>query len=85
MGSSSNYSDSCIRAAYKDRWKHDLLRVKGGNHDYCITSEGEIDVQALRQFQSSYRPPDKDFKPVQGGLKQGMAHARRALSKGEQA
>ncbi|HFX2689492.1 hypothetical protein QK435_00945 [Pseudomonas aeruginosa] len=83
MGSSSNYSDSCIRAAYKNSWKRDLLRVKGGNHDYCIT--GEIDVQALRQFQSSHRSPAKDFKPVQDGFNRDMAHVRKALPKGEQA
>lgn len=58
MSSSPNYSDSRIRAPYKDRWKRDLLRVKGGNHDYCIT--GEIDVLTLRQFQSSHRSPAKD-------------------------
>ena len=51
--------DSRIRAPYKDRWKRNLLRVKGGNHDYCIT--GEIDVQALRRFQSNHRSPDKPF------------------------
>ena len=77
------YGDSRIRAPYKDRWKRDLLRVKGGNHDYCIT--GEIDVLALRQFQSSHRSPAKDFKPVPDGFNQDMAHARKALPKGEQA
>ena len=85
MGSSSSsiYSDSCIRAAYRDCWKHDLLRAKGCNHDYCIT--GEINLLALRQLQSSHRSPAKDFKPVPDGFKQGMAHARKALPKGKQA
>lgn len=77
------YGDSRIRAPYKDRWKRDLLRVKGGNHDYCIT--GEIDVLALRQFQSSHRSPANNFKPVPDGFNQDMAHARAALPKGEQA
>jgi len=77
------YGDSRIRAPYKDRWKRDLLRVKGGNHDYCIT--GEIDVQALRQFQTSHRSPTKDFKPVPDGFNQDMARTRKALPKGEQA
>lgn len=75
------YGDSRIRAPYKDRWKRDLLRVKGGNHDYCIT--GEIEVLALRQFQSRHRSPAKDFKPVPDGFNQDMAHARKALPKGE--
>lgn len=77
------FGDSRIRAPYKDRWKRDLLRVKGGNHDYCIT--GEIDVLALRQFQSSHRSPAKDFKPVPDGFAEDMAFDRKALPKGEQA
>lgn len=76
------YGDSRIRAPYKDRWKRDLLRVKGGNHDYCIT--GEIDVLALRQFQSSHRSPAKGFKPVPDGFADDMAFDRTALPKGEQ-
>lgn len=83
MSSSPNYSDSRIRAPYKDRWKRDLLRVKGGNHDYCIT--GEIDVLTLRQFQSSHRSLAKVFKPVPDGFNQNMAHERKALPRGEQA
>jgi hypothetical protein len=73
------FGDSRIRAPYKDRWKRDLLRVKGGNHDYCIT--GEIDVLALRQFQSSHRSAAKDFKPVPDGFNQDMAAKRRVLPK----
>lgn len=76
------YGDSRIRAPYKERWKRDVLRVKGGNHDYCIT--GEIDVLALRQFQSSYRSPAKDFKPVPDGFNQDMASKRKIIPKGGQ-
>ncbi|MHC8411660.1 reverse transcriptase domain-containing protein [Pseudomonas sp. Hz4] len=76
------YGDSRIRAPYKERWKRDILRVKGGNHDYCIT--GEIDVQALRQFQSSYRSPSKDFKPVPDGFNEDMAPKRKIIPKGGQ-
>ncbi|MDH0734349.1 hypothetical protein [Achromobacter spanius] len=42
--------------------ERDVLRTKGGVTDYCVI--GEIDVQALRQFQSSHRLPSKPFKPV---------------------
>lgn len=77
------YGDSRIRAPYKARWKRDLLRVKGGNHDYCIT--GEIDVLALRQFQSNHRSPDTPFKPVPDGFNQDMAHGRKVLPRGKQA
>lgn len=61
------YGDSRIRAPFKDSWKRDVLRVKGGVTDYCVI--GEIDVQALRQFQSSHRSPGKPFKPVPDGFK----------------
>lgn len=72
------YGDSRIRAPYKDSWKRDVLRVKGGIHDYCVT--GEIDIQALRQFQSSHRSPSGPFKPVPDGF--APAHARKTLPKG---
>ena len=45
------------RAPAKDSWARDVLRVKGGVTDYCVI--GEIDVQALRKFQSSHRSPAK--------------------------
>lgn len=61
-----NYGDSRIRAPYKDSWRRDILRVKGGIHDYCVT--GRIDIKSLRQFQSSYRSPDGPFKPVPDGF-----------------
>lgn len=73
------FGDSRIRAPYKERWKRDILRVKGGNHDYCIT--GEIDVLALRQFQSSYRSPNSEFKPVPDGFNEEMSFERRVQPK----
>jgi hypothetical protein len=76
-----HYGDSRIRAPYKDRWKRDLLRVKGGNHDYCIT--GEINVLSLRQFQSSHRSSDKPFKPVPDGFADAMDHSRKVLPEGK--
>ncbi|VEE64279.1 Reverse transcriptase (RNA-dependent DNA polymerase) [Shewanella putrefaciens] len=60
------YGDSRIRAPYKDSWLRDVLRVKGGINDYCVI--GDIDIQALRQFQSSHRSPSKPFKPVPDGF-----------------
>lgn len=75
------YGDSRIRAPYKDNWKRDVLRVKGGVTDYCVI--GEIDVQALRQFQSSYRSPGKPFKPVPDGFNDAMDHQRKVLPTGD--
>lgn len=69
------YGDSRIRAPYKDGWKRDVLRVKGGLADYCVI--GEIDVQALRSFQSSYRSSNKPFKPTPDGF--SLQYARRIL------
>lgn len=71
------YGDSRIRAPFKDSWKRDVLRVKGGVTDYCVI--GEIDVQSLRQFQSSHRSPDKLFKPVPDGFNDAMDHNRKVL------
>lgn len=73
------YGDSRIRAPAKDSWDRDVLRVKGGVTDYCVI--GEIDVQALRQFQSSHRSPAKPFKPVPDGFE--IDFGRKALPAGE--
>ncbi|MBL1259968.1 MAG: hypothetical protein COB33_005490 [Thiotrichaceae bacterium] len=73
------YGDSRIRAPYKDNWKRDLLRVKGGIYDYCVT--GRIDIAALRKFQSSHQSPNKPFKPVPDGFV--MSHDRKMLPEGE--
>lgn len=72
------YGDSRIRAPSKDSWQRDVLRVKGGIDDYCVS--GEIDIHALREFQSSYRSPLKSFKPVPDGFK--IAMERKILPKG---
>lgn len=73
------YGDSRIRAPFKESWQRDLLRVKGGITDYCVI--GEIDVQSLRQFQSSYRSPSKPFKPVPDGFE--VDFGRKVLPAGE--
>lgn len=54
---------------------------ESGNHDHCITDE--IDVLALRQFQSCNRSPSEGFKPVPGGFTAGMPKDRKVLPKGE--
>jgi hypothetical protein len=73
------YGDSRIRAPFKESWQRDLLRVKGGITDYCVI--GEIDVQSLRQFQSSYRSPVNPFKPVPDGFE--IDFVRKVLPAGE--
>jgi hypothetical protein len=71
------YGDSRIRAPYKDSWKRDVLKVKGGITDYCVI--GEIDIQSLRRFQSSHRSPAGPFKPVPDGFK--ISKTRKVLPK----
>ncbi len=73
------YGDSRIRAPFKESWQRDLLRVKGGVTDYCVV--GEIDVQELRQFQSSHRSPARPFKPVPDGFE--IEFGRKVLPAGE--
>ncbi|WP_442596642.1 hypothetical protein ACSBPU_06780 [Parapusillimonas sp. JC17] len=55
-----------IQATTKDRLARDVLRIKGGVTDYGVV--GEIDVQALRKFQSSHRSPAKLFTTVSDGF-----------------
>lgn len=74
------YGDSRIRAPYKESWRRDLVRIKGGKNDYFVI--GEIDVLALRQFQSNFRSPDGPFKPVPDGFLKTMAHERKVLPSG---
>lgn len=69
------HGDSRIRAPYKDSWSRDVLRVKGGIHDYAVT--GRIDVVSLRAFQSSNRSAPGPFKPVPDGFE--IADARKVL------
>lgn len=68
-----------IRTPLKESWQHDLLRLKGGITDYCMIAK--IDVQALRQFQSSHRSPAKPFKPVPDGFE--ISFGRKVLPEGE--
>ncbi|WP_460112252.1 hypothetical protein [Pseudomonas sp. H3_D04] len=73
------YGDSRIRASAKDSWERDVLRVKGGVTDYCVI--GEIDAQALRQFQTSHRSPAMPFKPVPDGFE--IDFGRKVLPAGD--
>jgi hypothetical protein len=43
------------------------VRIKGGKNDYFVV--GKIDIQVLRQFQSSHHSPSEPFKPVPDGYK----------------
>lgn len=76
-----DFGDTRIRGPAKDSWSRDLVRVKGGICDYFVV--GELDVQALRRFQSYARSPsgtssgNVKFKPVPNGFR--MDEDRREL------
>jgi hypothetical protein len=60
------YGDSRIRAPAKEQYDRDVVRLKGGVSDYFVVAE--LDVPALRQFQSPARSADRPFKPVPSGF-----------------
>jgi predicted alpha/beta hydrolase family esterase len=74
-----HYGDSRIRVPHKDSWERDIIRVKGGLEDYFVV--GEIDIAALRSFQSCHRSPSKPYKPVPDGFE--MSHLRSTLPTAE--
>ena len=75
----TQYRGGRISVPLKESGQHDLLRVKGGITEQCLI--GEIDVQVLRQFQSSYRSPAKPFNPVPDGFE--INFGRKVLPAGE--
>ncbi|WP_316753897.1 RNA-directed DNA polymerase [Pedobacter gandavensis] len=61
------YGDTRIRAPFKDNYKRDVARIRGGNIDYFVVSA--IQVKLLREFQMNNISPDQNFKPVPTGFK----------------
>ncbi len=63
------YGDSRIRAPYREDYKRDSVRLKGGISDYFVI--GEIDFKSLRKFQRRNRMTEDKaiFKPVPIGFK----------------
>lgn len=73
--------DSRIRAPGKNDWERDIVRLRGGDRDYIVA--GEIDIERLRRFQAmEFDPtqpvpcchPADPFKPTPDGFK--LAPAR---------
>lgn len=60
------YGDSRVRAPFKDHWRRDLVRVKGGLTDYFVVTE--LNINELREYQSHAEPPDGPFKPTPEGF-----------------
>jgi predicted amidohydrolase len=63
------HGDSRIRVPAKRDWERDVVRLQGGLNDYQVV--GEINIKALRDFQSDARSSlddDAPFKPVPTGF-----------------
>ena len=64
------YGDSRVRAPSKQSFKRDMARLRGGENDFCVTVE--LDIEKLRRFQSRKKrwPQESDpFKPVPEGFR----------------
>lgn len=60
------FGDCRIRGPFKDHWRRDIARIKGGAEDYYVI--GEIDFHELRRCQSTFRTPSSPFKPTPDGF-----------------
>lgn len=60
------FGDSRIRGPFSKRFRRDVVRLQGGEHDYTVVAS--IDYGLLRQHQSSYRSVSREFKPVPDGF-----------------
>jgi len=72
------YGDTRIRAPYKESFKRDLARVKGGELDYFVVST--LSVDQLRHFHRNHLSPNEPFKPMPTGFK--MSSKRRSSNIG---
>ena len=65
------FGDSRLRAPMKEQWDRDVVRLKGGSHDYFVV--GAVDHNKLRAFQASggsvSGDSSKTFKPLPDGFK----------------
>jgi len=60
------HGDTRIRSPRKEEWDRDVLRIRGGCHDYVVV--GEIDYWSLREHHTLHRKPKGDFKPLPDGF-----------------
>jgi len=63
------YGDSRVRSPAKPSHKRDIIRLRGGDHDYYVI--GSLDIHALRDYQRASIPDQGDkaeFKPTPPGF-----------------
>lgn len=64
------YGDSRVRSPSKENFLRDIARLRGGENDYCVVVE--LEIEQLRAFQSRSKRWTKEgdlFKPVPEGFK----------------
>ena len=64
------FGDSRVRTPAKAHYGRDLCRLRGGENEYVVVVE--LDVERLRAFQSRSKPwpaPGDPFKPVPEGFR----------------
>ncbi|MDV8002806.1 hypothetical protein [Rhodococcus sp. IEGM 1408] len=74
------YGDSRIRAPRSKEWERDVVRLRGGEHNFVVV--GEIDYWALREHQSAHVVLNGAFKPVPDGFQISKARRRTPTSGG---
>ncbi len=65
-----NYGDSRVRSPAKKDFHRDIARLRGGENDFCVTVE--LNIEKLREFQSRAKRWSNEsdpFKPVPEGFK----------------
>ena len=60
------HGDTRIRAPRTKDWQRDVVRLRGGSHNFAVV--GEIDYFELREFQSARHRPEGPFKPIPNGF-----------------
>ncbi|WP_342453028.1 hypothetical protein [Demequina sp. B12] len=68
------FGDSRIRAPMREQHLRDMLRVRGGQHNYVVVTQ--IDFWSLRSFQSAHRVQKGIFKPTPDGFVVSPARRR---------
>ena len=70
------FGDTRLRAPMENPWERDVVRLKGGSHDYFVV--GQMKFKELRAFQLNpttseteepKKPKSKKFKPLPDGFK----------------
>ncbi|MEO7988649.1 MAG: RNA-directed DNA polymerase [Chryseolinea sp.] len=69
-----SYGDTRLRAPYKEAYKRDQVRIRGGEFDYYVLAT--LDVDELREFQKKRQSPKGLFKPTPTGYKMSIKRRR---------